>query len=212
VETSNRTKIVLYLMLGTTSIIFFLFGVQIPHLVPRLLSALPLLITSVVGIFDRWLWHLPLVRNFVHRPWIAGTWVGELTSYRRDPGTDAPITSKHAVVLRIDQTLTSVTAVLMTAESKSRSLAAEFTRHPNDDYTLHYTYDNTPKLEYRDRSKIHRGSTAAEVHGPTPETMESEYWTNRDSKGTFTLRRVSRKRAASFDEGNTLAKPPKENK
>ncbi len=207
-SSDNRTKIALYLMQGATALLLLLFGIHLPHPVQKILSALPLVITLLVGAFDRWMWHWPGIRTFVHRPWLSGTWVGELTSYRRDPGTGAPITSKHTVVLQVAQTLTSVSAVLMTAESKSRSLAAEFTRHPNDDYTLYYTYDNTPKLEYRDRSKIHRGSTAAEVHGPIPETMESEYWTNRDSKGTFILRRVSRKRASTFDEGNKLAEAP----
>lgn len=211
-KTDNRTKIALYLMLGATSLLLFAFGTKLPGLAPRILSALPLAITALIGFFDRWAWRWPVVRKFVHRPWIAGTWIGELTSYRRDPASDSPIISKHPVVLRIDQTFTSISVVLMTAESKSRSLAAEFTHHPNDDFTLHYTYDNTPKLEYRDRSKIHRGSTAAEMHGATPATMESEYWTNRDSKGTFTLERLSRNRVSSFEEANKLADAAKKEK
>ncbi|WP_244604951.1 hypothetical protein [Mycobacterium attenuatum] len=192
-------------MVGAISLILFLYGVKLPSLVPRILSALPLVITLLFAAFDRWLWHLPGIIRLVRRPWIAGTWVGDLTSYRNDPDSGDPITTNHAVVLRVEQTFTTVSAVLMTAESKSRSLAAEFVSHGAADYTLLYTYDNTPKLEYRDQSKIHRGGTAVELHGPSPDQVEAEYWTNRDTKGTFSVRRVSRKLVGTFQEGNRLA-------
>lgn len=201
----NRVKLALFLMQGATSLVLLAYGIHLPNPVPRIFSSLPMVITLAIGGFDRWAWHWPLIRKAVRRPWISGTWVGELTSYRRDPQTDAPLTSTHSVVLRIDQSLTSISATLMTAESKSRSIAAAFTPHSNGDYTLHYTYDNTPKLEYRNRSKIHRGSVAAEMSGPVPNSIESEYWTNRDTKGTIKLTRVSRSRADSFENGNKLA-------
>lgn len=67
------------------------------------------------------------------------------------------------MILTIEQTFTTVRLVLMTAESKSRSFVAKFIRHGTNDYTLLYIYDTTPKLEFRDRSKIHRGSTSADA-------------------------------------------------
>jgi hypothetical protein len=197
-------------MLGAISLILFVCGITLPSLALRILSALPLAITLLFAAFDRWLWHMPGILRLVRRPWMSGTWVGDLTSYRTDPDSGAPITSKHAVVFRVEQTFTSISAVLMTAESRSRSLAAEFVSHGAGDYTLLYTYDNTPKLEYRDRSKIHRGSTAVELHGSSPAHLQAEYWTNRDTKGTFSVRFVSRKHLGSFEEGNQLAVTSKE--
>jgi SMODS-associating 2TM, beta-strand rich effector domain len=194
-------------MLGAISLILFVCGIKLPSLALRILSTLPLVITLLFAAFDRRLWHMPGILRLVRRPWMSGTWVGDLTSYRTDPDSGTPITSKHAVVFRVEQTFTSISAVLMTAESKSRSLAAEFISHGAGDYTLLYTYDNTPKLEYRDRSKIHRGGTAVELHGPSPDRLEAEYWTNRDTKGTFSLRLVSRKLVGTFEEGNQLDVP-----
>ncbi|WP_185746635.1 hypothetical protein [Mycolicibacter terrae] len=203
-ETGNRAKLTSYLMLGVISLILFLSGVQLANTWTKVLTSFPLAITVLFACFDKWIWRAPVVLSVVRRPWLGGTWRGALTSYRVDGTSGVKISSEHPVVLTVEQTFTSIRTVLMTAESKSRSLAAEFIRHGNNDYTLLYSYDNTPKVEFRDRSNVHRGTTAAEVQGPAPTRLESEYWTNRDTKGTFTLQLATRKVVGSFDEGNKL--------
>lgn len=205
-ETGNRAKLTSYLMLGVISLILFLSGVHLANVWMKILTSLPLVVTLLFAGFDNWIWRAPRVLPFVRRPWLGGTWRGTLTSYRIDQESGDKISTEHAVVLIIEQTFTSVRTVFMTAESKSRSLVSEFIRHGDNDYTLLYTYDNTPKVEFRDRSNIHRGTTATEVHGPAPTQLESEYWTNRDTRGTFTLQLVSRKVVGSFDDGDKL--PP----
>jgi len=210
VETGNRAKLTSYLMLGVISLILFLSGVHLANIWMKVLTSLPLVTTLLFALFDRWIWRAPGVLPLVGRPWLGGTWYGTLVSYGRlDAKSGKHISTEHLVVLTVEQTFTSVSAVLMTVESKSRSLAAEFIRHGNNDYTLIYTYDNTPKVKFRDRSNIHRGTTAIEVQGPRPKQMESEYWTNRDTKGAFTLQLVSRKVAGSFEDGQQLAASPK---
>ncbi|AMU74863.1 hypothetical protein [Mycobacteroides abscessus] len=203
-ETSNRAKITAYVMLGVVSLVLFLAGLQIPAMYMKILSSMPLMLTVAFAGYDKWIWRWPGIIAFAKRPWLGGTWRGTLTSYRVDEATGTAILSQHDVILTIEQGFTSIRLVLMTVESKSRSFAAEFVTHGTDDYTLLYTYDNTPKLAFRDHSKIHRGSTSVDVHGKKPTRLECEYWTNRDTKGAFTVDLISRDRVGTFDEGRGL--------
>lgn len=114
--------------------------------------------------------------------------------------TSAPI----EVVLTVRQTYTTVSLTLMTAESKSRSVAEQIVRNDNGDYTVYYQYRNVPKLGVRERSPEHTGSSALEISGVKPQDAESEYWTNRRTRGTFSVHRVSSKIAGSFGEGNVI--------
>jgi len=128
-ETGSRARIASYAMVVAFSLLLFLAGVQLPGYVMKLLSLLPLVLTGLFAVYDYWAWRWPGLVNFARRPWLGGTWRGTLTSYRRDETTATPIKSQHDVVLTIEQTFTTIRLVLMTAESKSRSFAAEFVRH-----------------------------------------------------------------------------------
>jgi hypothetical protein len=94
----------------------------------------------------------------------------------------------------------------MTTQSSSRSVTADFLNRAEEPgcYTLYYSYENTPKVEHRDQLIVHRGTTAATVHGPRPSEFEAEYWTNRDTKGSFAVHRVSDSRAKTFEEAQRL--------
>lgn len=147
---------------------------------------------------------MKLILPFVARPWLGGTWSGVLTSYRIDKDTKEDLVTTHDVIVTIDQKYTDISITLHSAESKSRSICAELKTHNPNDYTIFYQYDNTPKVEMRHRSVIHRGGTAMEAHGASPLELSAEYWTNRDSKGTFELNLISREIVGSFKAGRTL--------
>ena len=197
-------KYTAYAVLGLYSLLLFLFGVSVPSLMTRILSFVPMLLVICFAGFDRWAWRWPIVLKFVKRPYLAGTWWGELISYRLDED-NRKTSSTHDVVLVIQQTFTTISLTLMTAESKSRSVAPEIEKEANDDFVVHYQYENTPHLAVRETSPIHRGSAAIEVHGSSPVDLDAEYWTARKSQGTFALKKITNKRVGSFREGQTLA-------
>src|SRR5258708_34619 len=76
------------------------------------------------------------------RPSLVGTWYGTLTSYRADAEQQQPIITTLDVALSIAQSLTSTSVTLLTTQSSSRSVTAEFLNRASEpgSYTLYYTY------------------------------------------------------------------------
>lgn len=203
----NRAKLGAYLMVGIVSLMLFITGSQLPSLVMRVVTAGPLVVTLLFAAYDRWIWRWPGIVRLAGRPSLVGTWYGTLTSYRSGVGPQQPIVTTLDIALSISQSLTTTSVALLTEQSSSRSVSAEFVSRASepDAYTLYYTYENTPRLEHRDVLVVHRGTTAAAVFGSRPVNIEAEYWTNRDTKGTFEARRVSGDRARTFQEAQQMA-------
>src|SRR5215213_7478472 len=85
--------------------------------------------TSVAGLFviafDMWLWRAPKVGRLVSkRPDVRGTWCGTLASHWVDPETGERVAPDPEVYLVVRQTFWSVSANLITRESKSCSTTA----------------------------------------------------------------------------------------
>jgi hypothetical protein len=203
-EIGNRAKIGAYVMFGALSLILLLTGIKLPGTAMRVLSSVPLVITLLFYGYDNWLWRCPGIILLAKRPSLVGTWYGDLTSYRVDADTHNPVTTKLNVVVTVAQSFTNTTVILMTTQSSSRSITAEFVRDEPDSYALFYTYDNTPKLGERDKLVLHRGCTVLTVQGLAPREFTAEYWTNRETKGTFSARRVSKSRVTDFAAGQRL--------
>jgi hypothetical protein len=203
----NRAKLGAYLMVGIVSLMLFVTGSQLPSLVMRVVTAGPLVVTMLFATYDRWIWRWPGIVRLAGRPSLVGTWYGTLTSYRGGVDPQQPIVTTLDIALSISQSLTTTSVTLLTEQSSSRSVTAEFVSRPSEPgaYTLYYTYENTPRLEHRDVLLVHRGTTAATVFGSRPADLEAEYWTNRETKGTFEARRVSGDRARTFQEAQQMA-------
>jgi len=115
------------------------------------------------------------------------------------------MTSTQDAFLVIRQSLTSVSITMLSAESRSRSAAAQIVRMQAGDYELQYQYRNEPRLEFRQRgSETHIGGSTIQVSGARPRTVDGEYWTARETRGTYHVRRVSATIVNTFDEGNAL--------
>jgi hypothetical protein len=140
--------------------------------------------------FDRLLWRLPGVRRFVGRPFIGGTWRGILASHWVDPKTGQRIPPDPEVYMVIRQTFWSVSARLITRESKSYSMVATVDSEGDSQFTLLAIYRNTPRASVRDRSPIHHGSLMVDISGDPPTRLEGFYWTDRKTMGEleFTTR------------------------
>jgi hypothetical protein len=200
VNPSNRVKITAYLVTGAWSVALLIAGVQLSGTINKVLGSLPILIVGLFAIFDTWLWHVGPIKHLVKRPGLNGTWKGALTSLRADGnGQEVP----HApilVFLVIKQSYLNLNITLLSQESNSRSIATLVQVNPEGNFTVYYHYTNTPGLAVRDRSPIHSGGARIEVTDVAPRSLEGEYWTDRRTRGTFTMKRASKKRYGTYAE------------
>jgi len=174
----------------------------------RVTSALPLVIVVAFAIFDNWLWRLEPIRRVTGRPLLAGTWAGELTSMQIKDGKEA-VLEPIPIYLSIRQSFLSIGVCLLSAESKSRSIAAILERNGAHDYTVYYHYTNVPGMKVRDRSPIHAGGSRIQVTGVSPSRLEGEYWTDRRTRGTFLATRVSGKGYWTWQDAEAALHEPR---
>lgn len=151
-------------------------------------------------LFDRWLWRWWPFRLLARQPDLRGTWKGSLRSSWAGNSVDSATPTEAFLVIR--QTYSTLSATLLTLESKSRSLVASLDLSKDTDPTLSYTYMNVPKLRHQERSRIHHGSAFLEIHGSPPDCLEGCYWTDRDTKGELEFRSRVAERHTEFPRAN----------
>lgn len=191
--------------MGVYALVFFVYGISLPSVISRVLASLPVILVGAFALWDKFLWHAGLFIKLSRRPYVSGTWQGDLTSYRRD-SEDQPVTSKRKIVMVIRQDLTSISLTLISAESRSRSGAAQIVPISSDEFQVQYQYRNEPKLKFRrEGSTIHTGGCSIDIGGLRPALIEGEYWTARNTSGSFQIRKVSSDHVNSFEEGMCLA-------
>lgn len=145
----------------------------------------PAVTMAAVGlwVFDRWAWRQLGVRWLVGRPVLHGTWHGELVSDWIDPETNEETAPDTEVFLVIRQHFWSISARLITNESKSSSLFAELTADSDGVCHLVYVYVNKPKAGVQHRSKSHYGAAVLTAPQNSGDGIEGEYFTDRKTKG-----------------------------
>jgi hypothetical protein len=104
----------------------------------------------------------------------------------------------------IQQTFSSVSLRLFTAESHSETISARVVRCDDGNWSLAAVYRNTPRLQVRERSPLHHGALLLHVQGGAVPTLSGQYWTDRLSQGEFLLSGRSGVRAYSFEEAARL--------
>ena len=138
--------------------------------------------------FDHQLWRVPRIgRSLSKRPDIRGTWRGRLASDWVNPKTNQGIPADPQVYLVVRQTFWSVTANLMTKESKSCSTTATIEDDGCGQYQLVAQYRNTPRASVRDRSEVHHGSFKLDIGGEPTDRLEGYYWTDRKTRGELSF-------------------------
>jgi hypothetical protein len=159
----------------------------------------------VVLAFDHFLWRIPKVgRKFSKRPDVRGTWRGRLASNWVDPETGQRHDPDPEVYLIVRQTFWSVTANLITKESKSCSTTAIIEDDGCGQYQLVAQYRNTPRASVRERSEVHHGSFKLDIAGEPVGQLEGYYWTDRNTMGELDFSRRSKKFAESFAHAQKL--------
>jgi SMODS-associating 2TM, beta-strand rich effector domain len=203
VQDSRRIQIAAYLMSGLWSLVLLGAGIRIGGGWVKVVSALPLVLVVAFAIFDNWLWQIEVVRRITGRPQLNGTWRGELTSLRNDEDGREVEHEPIPIYLVVHQTFLTISISLLSVESKSRSIGALLERHGAHDYTVYYHYTNLPRLEVRGHSPAHAGGARVEVGGINPSRLKGEYWTDRRTRGTFSVERESPKKHWTWREAET---------
>ncbi|WP_139146544.1 hypothetical protein [Arthrobacter sp. SW1] len=198
-----RVKIAAYIAFALISLVNLINGLQLPTLWSRAVSAIPLLVVGAFAAFDKWVWRWWLIPRVTQRPVLHGTWHGHLVSTWA-PESQQSTNNRYEAFLVVTQSFTSIQIVLITEQSKSRSVIADIVRNSADDFSVFYHYGNTPRVEVRDGSPIHMGGTSFEVFDVNPQNFEGEYWTSRKSGGSMTFQRISNKRIGNFADGKKL--------
>jgi hypothetical protein len=168
------------------------------------LGAATALASLLFLLFDHLLWRLPGIDRLSKRPDIRGTWKGQLASNWIVPDTGRQVDPDPEVYLVIEQTFWSVSAVLITEESKSCSTMALLEDDGCGQKQLVVMYRNTPRASVRHRSEVHHGSFKLDLSGKPVNRLEGYYWTDRSSMGEFELERYSKQQAGSFTEARNL--------
>ncbi len=129
--------------------------------------------------FDRWLWKLPVVRIWVKRPVIEGTWRVVLRSTWKSLETNERLPPIEGFMV-VRQTLSTLSMRLLTSESGSSLIGTEIVCAPDGLYCISGVYRNEPRLGVRDRSGIHNGAILLQVENDRmTDRMAGHYWTDR---------------------------------
>ena len=151
----------------------------------RTTSAAITITSIIVTIFVLWAWRFRIFRGWlVPIPNLNGNWEGRI-KYNY-----AGKEKSRKIHVHIKQTFVSIILKLETSESKSKSFCGSFNIDKNrGEKQLIYTYFNEPDVKYRDRSPLHYGTTKLDI-SRDDKTMEGEYWTDRGTKGSISLKMV----------------------
>ena len=147
-------------------------------------------------VFDRWVWSWPGVNAVWHRPDLRGTWKGEIKS------TFAEATAPIEAYLSIHETYSSLTVRLLTTESRSKTTIASVATDEDGTDTIVAIYRSESHLSQREKNPMHDGAFSLRLDGK--DAVCGKYWTDRGTQGEMTFRRVSKKRAASFADAQTI--------
>jgi SMODS-associating 2TM, beta-strand rich effector domain len=170
--------------------------------VKKLPDAITLFVLLSIA-FTRWMWRWPIFtfkKWLVRIPDLQGTWDGQFQSTWENPETGKVIEPRR-MVLVIRQTFRSISCTMFTAESVSRSRAAQVAvDEETGEVTLSYNYTNRSKATLRNRSPIHDGAAHLEVVSAPKRMLEGEYWTGRCTTGQITLSFLKRDLDERFSE------------
>lgn len=162
--------------------------------------------TIVLALWNKWIWRWEWVQKLPHVPRsIRGTWRGTLASTWKDPKTGQSPPPKP-VFLVIRQSATTVSAVLLTEESSSRSTMANLVEDEIG-AALTYIYLNRPQVRVEHRSRMHNGSAFLEVSGRPANRLHGRYWTDRDTRGEFNFDQRRAQIAEDFVDATRMFQP-----
>lgn len=144
--------------------------------------------------FTRWAWRWSFWRGWlVPFPDLNGTWEGHINSKWKGP--QGEIAAPIPAILTVRQRFNHISCVMRTGEMTSYSYVEGFCIEPDNQVRrLAYSYSSKPNLDVRHRSPLHDGTMLLDLIGDPVRKLQGEYWTQRGTVGTVTLRLKSRER------------------
>lgn len=176
-------------------------GLSISWEAVKLLPEVVTIYTILYLIFVKWGWRLSFLQGWlVPFPDLEGTWQGTLETTWQHPETGI-VPPPIPVILVIRQSFETISCVMYTKESSSYSSAALLSEEDDSGIKhLSYVYTNTPELTARGRSPIHGGAAILRIITTPERVLQGEYWTNRKTTGTISLKFSSRKRLENLPD------------
>jgi hypothetical protein len=178
-----------------------------PHTPAEWLAPLGPAVTGsgiLLWLWDRYIWRWCGIRKLAGRPILHGTWHGELASDWIDPETKNCIAPDPDVFLVVRQRFWSLSARLLTKESASYAIVADFKKDPDGVHELMYVYSNTPRHEVRYRSAMHFGTALLSAPRDGSDRLEGRYFTERRTGGELRFTRRLPKLVESHAGGVAL--------
>lgn len=161
-------------------------------------------VSTLLAAFDRGVWRWPVVRAFVRRPDVEGTWIGEIHSEWRDPRTGEQVPPIPAALV-VRQTYCDIVVSQFTAASSSVTISAAMTEDSDGRWLVVGLYRNEPRLPHQDFSRIHHGGLRMHLAVGAPQRLQGVYWTDRGNRGELEFRFVTATRAHDFTAAQELA-------
>jgi hypothetical protein len=161
------------------------------------------ILVLVLTFFDKWAWHWKIFYPWlVSTPYIEGTWKGKINSNWVNPNTKQKIETIDAYLV-VRQKFSKAYAKLITKESSSELLAGEIIKNTYETWQFVSVYRNIPKMLIRKRSPIHYGSMILSIKGHPPNSLEGQYWTDRNTQGEITFSGFNRKKFDDYLSAST---------
>lgn len=140
--------------------------------------------------FNFWLWRLPFIGRWSHTPDLRGVWKG------KGRGESERNNEEYNMTLKIRQTYLETHIHAYFDKSQSDSFSSVFIYNDTIGRTcLVYSYQNDPKLIYRNKAEkgeegglnIHYGTTKLDIDFEDLHHLTGSYWNDRECVGTIEL-------------------------
>ncbi len=147
-------------------VILFLLASFGGNLLIRILPHIPIEIAIglffliLLGVFDRWLWRLPLLRTLqlIFVPDLDGSWRGRISSSFQEHSQIV------TVDVRIEQRWLSTTVFLKSAAATSKSIIAGCVPMPDGTLALVHIYHARPLPGYEQQTNQHTGMCLLKIN------------------------------------------------
>lgn len=145
-------------------------------------------VVFIATLFNCLLWRIPPVGKWLHTPNISGIWQGMGKSSYND--------TEYEFKLKIRQTFLETHVHGYFERSRSDSFSSVFIHNDTFDRTeFVYSYQNDPKLEYRNKAErgeegglnIHYGTTKLVIDYEDLTKLSGTYWNDRNCTGSWEL-------------------------
>ena len=153
------------------------------------------IVSALATLFNLLLWRIPFLGRKLHTPNLSGTWKGHGKSSFND--------TEYDFTLKITQTFLETHVHGYFEKSKSHSFNGVFVHNDTLDQTVFvYSYQNDPKLEYRNKAEkveegglnIHYGTTKLDIDYDDLTKINGTYWNDRNCTGEWSLEKTKKGR------------------